>query len=102
LIRRWDRFGAWEMRFARRQFDPDPIEMLCGGADERVRTSDPRITNALLYHLSYIGMVTSTVWFVLVTVPGSKPGVWWSARQLKAEPNPELLDEPLKSEVYAP
>ena len=27
------------------------------GADEETRTPDPRITNALLYHLSYIGTV---------------------------------------------
>ena len=29
------------------------------GADEETRTPDPRITNALLYHLSYIGTVKS-------------------------------------------
>lgn len=29
------------------------------GAAERTRTSDPRITNALLYHLSYRGMPSS-------------------------------------------
>ncbi len=27
-----------------------------GGADERIRTADLRITNALLYQLSYVGI----------------------------------------------
>ena len=32
-------------------------EELCGAA-ERIRTSDPRITNALLYRLSYRGVLS--------------------------------------------
>ena len=28
---------------------------VANGAEERIRTSDPRITNALLYQLSYFG-----------------------------------------------
>ncbi len=30
-----------------------------GGADERIRTADLRITNALLYQLSYVGSALS-------------------------------------------
>ena len=37
-----------------------PLERVCGmffyGADTRTRTGDPRITNALLYQLSHIGL----------------------------------------------
>ena len=35
--------------------EPSGIEGL-GGADERIRTADLRITNALLYQLSYVGI----------------------------------------------
>ncbi len=34
--------------------EPSGIEGL-GGADDRIRTDDLRITNALLYQLSYVG-----------------------------------------------
>jgi hypothetical protein len=32
-----------------------------GGADERIRTADLRITNALLYQLSYVGIARREV-----------------------------------------
>jgi hypothetical protein len=35
-----------------RPIDPEGL----GGADERIRTADLRITNALLYQLSYVGI----------------------------------------------
>ena len=38
--------------------EPSEIEGL-GGADERIRTADLRITNALLYQLSYVGNARS-------------------------------------------
>ena len=33
-----------------------PRFLLFNGAGGRIRTADPRITNALLYHLSYTGI----------------------------------------------
>ena len=53
--------GAWgnlrAFTFARQPglFQPLCIEVWEDGADDRTRTYDPRITNALLYQLSYIG-----------------------------------------------
>ena len=54
-----DESGIWNKDLAILNAKIPPSEMTVGfgfGADERSRTPDLRITNALLYQLSYIGL----------------------------------------------
>ena len=44
----------WEILISLKQ-PRNYIQFIYNGADKRIRTSDLRITNAPLYHLSYVG-----------------------------------------------